>query len=266
MSKLKALKIKIDFICIYKLMQINMITTLPFMRFYIHDFEFRKILNPSSREAWITINYRLLKENCNIIKLFRDNNDIATRTIAKQNNVYLHFEDTRGRIKIVSNNHNDETYHFQKAINAVIERITDDMDYLKRKNKLPIVGDGVQFHQRPPSIITGRPPAPPPPVPPAPAPPAPAPPAPAPPPPAPPPLAPPPLAPPPPAIPSSAPPQPALLPPASPLNGLIVIITRPTPEILSKLFTNNIGYSLAPEFLFNQMLQPPPIYEDAEIH
>ena len=213
-----------------------MTTTLPFMRFYIHDFEFRKILNPSSREAWITINYRLLKENCNIIKLFRDNNDIATRTIAKQNNVYLHFEDTRGRIKIVSNTHNDETYHFQKAINAVIERITDDMDYLKRKNKLPIVGDGVQFHQRPPSIITGRPPSSSAPLPTPPAPPPPAPP---------------------------LPPPPA---PASPLNGLIVIINRPTPEILSKLFTNNIGYSLAPEFLFNQILQQPPIYEDSEIH
>ena len=222
-----------------------MTTTLPFMRFYIHDFEFRKILNPSSREAWITINYRLLKENCNIIKLFRDNNDMATRTIAKQNNVYLRFEDTRGRIKIVSNNHNDETYHFQKAINAVIERITDDMDYLKRKNKLPTVSDGVQFHQRPPSIITGRTPSPSAPLPTPPAPPAPAPPSSAPAPPA-----------------RVAPPLPS---PASPLNGLIVIINRPTPEILSKLFTNNIGYSLAPEFLFNQMLQPP-IYEDGEIH
>jgi len=237
-----------------------MTTTLPFMRFYIHDFEFRKILNPSSREAWITINYRLLKENCNIIKLFRDNNDIATRTIAKQNNVYLHFEDTRGRIKIVSNTHNDETYHFQKAINAVIERITDDMDYLKRKNKLPIVGDGVQFHQRPPSIITGRPPSssaplPTPPAPPPPAPPLPPPPA--------PPLPPPPA---PPLPPPPAPPLPPPPAPASPLNGLIVIINRPTPEILSKLFTNNIGYSLAPEFLFNQILQQPPIYEDSEIH
>ena len=243
---------------------------MAFTRFYIHDFEFRKSINTTEFEAWISINNRLLTPTANLIKLFRDENDTETRYIAQKFGVFIRFEDNRGRIKIMNNSYyTDKNLHrIEGALSSVIDRLTKDMDYLQRKSKLPPIYGGVRIHQHPPPVATGRleinntaapalPVAPPvrepgeilptsdPRVPniavgdvlpvaaPAPA-----------------------------AAASSAPPMglpPAIVAPTLPAPqgtaGLIAIIYQPTPEILSKLFLNNIQYSLAPEFIFTQMFQ-----------
>jgi hypothetical protein len=245
---------------------------MAFTRFYIHDFEFRKSINTTEFEAWITINNRLLTPTANLIKLFRDENDTETRYIAQKFGVFLRFEDSRGRIKIVNNSYysDNNVHRIEGALSSVIDRLTKDMDYLQRKSKLPPIYGGVRIHQHPPSIATGRLPvggwevkataadtppllprepgeilpsdprvpniaapttthvAAPPPVPPL--------------------GLPPPIS----CEPSVA--APSLSAPQG-TAGLIAIIYKPTPEILSNLFLNNIQYSLAPEFLFTQMFQ-----------
>jgi hypothetical protein len=244
-----------------------MVHATSFTRFYIHDFEFRKFINPTDFEAWISINNRLLTSTANLIKLFRDDNDAHTRFIAQKFGVFLRFEDSRGRIKIVNNTHfTDMTVHrLEGALSEVIDRITKDMEYLKRKSKLPHMIGGVRAHQHPPRVAIGRasiagwdinapppvsepgeipqatdhrkptlsasvpPPAPPPSPAPSPA-----------------------LA---PEAPAAVPVPSSTLPAPQGTAGLIAIVYQPTPEILSKLFLNNIQYSLAPEFLFTQMFQ-----------
>jgi len=260
--------------------------TLNYTRFYIRDFEFRKYIHKTDFEAIITINNRILVPSCNLLQLFRDESDQFTRYIATNFKVFIRFEENRGRIKII--NSTKDINRLEAAIQTIIERFEKDMNYLYRKNKLPPVHhrrsqpSSSVFPNLPPRPPSSAPPAlgapviPPPalsaPVIPLPAPSAPVIPLPA--------LSAP-VIPPPalsaPVIPPPAPSAPAIQPSASvkqgpPLNGLIVIINQPTPEILSKLYINNIEYSLAPEFLFMQMLnphQPPhffPQYEDGEIH
>lgn len=247
---------------------------MAFTRFYIHDFEFRKCINTSEFEAWISINNRLLTSTANLIKLFRDENDTETRYIAQKFGVFIRFEDSRGRIKIMNNSYytDKNVYRLEAALSSVIDRLMKDMDYLKRKSKLPPVSGGVRVYQHPPPVATGRVPiggwevkatataAAAPPV----------------------------LPPPPPILPAAPVREPGeILPTADPrmpnitppmelpspifcelptatvpsfpapqgTAGLIAIIYQPSPEILSKLFLNNIQYSLAPEFLFTQMFQ-----------
>jgi hypothetical protein len=225
---------------------------MAFTRFYIHDFEFRKSINTTEFEAWITINNRLLTPTANLIKLFRYENDTETRYIAQKFGVFLRFEDSRGRIKIVNNSYysDNNVHRIEGALSSVIDRLTKDMDYLQRKSKLPPIYGGVRIHQHPPSIATGRVeinttpalPAASPPILPAPPPP-------------------PPVREPGEILPTSDPRVPNIAAAAPTLSaphgtaGLIAIIYKPTPEILSNLFLNNIQYSLAPEFLFTQMFQ-----------
>jgi len=230
---------------------------LNYTRFYIRDFEFRKAIDPDQFQAIITINHRILVPSCNLIQLFRDDNDRFTRYMVATYKVFIHFEEHRGRIKIVNNTaltFTKDLHRMEAAVEAIIERFHKDMDYLHRKNKLPSTN-----RQRVP------PPAPPPvPPPTSPAPPAPPssvfpnlPPFPA---------QPPALA----QLPPQVPPQSTAdpVPPIQGAAGLVAVIYAPTPEVLSKLFLNNINYTLAPEFLVRQMLfptLPPAILEEGQI-
>lgn len=219
---------------------------LNYTRFYIRDFEFRKTIDPDQFHAIITINHRILVPSCNLIQLFRDDNDRFTRYMVATYKVFIHFEEHRGRIKIVNNTaltFTKDLHRIEEAIEAIIERFHKDMDYLHRKNKLPSINRSRVPPPAPPS-------APPPPssvfpnLPPFP-------------------LQPPALA----QLPAQPPAQ-STVPPVQGAAGLVAVIYAPTPEILSKLFLNNINYTLAPEFLVRQMLcpaLPPAALEEGQI-
>ena len=232
---------------------------LNYTRFYIRDFEFRKAIDPDQFQAIITINNRILVPSCNLIQLFRDDNDRFTRYMVATYKVFIHFEEHRGRIKIVNNTaltFTKDLHRMEAAVEAIIERFHKDMDYLHRKNKLPSTNRQRVPPPAPSSVpppTSPAPPAPPssvfpnlPPFPPFP-------------------LQPPALAQLPPPTQSTV----ELVPPIQGAAGLVAVIYAPTPEILSKLFLNNINYTLVPEFLIKQMLFPlpasPPL-EDGEIH
>ena len=225
---------------------------LSYTRFYIRDFEFRKAIDPDQFQAIITINNRILVPSCNLIQLFRDDNDRFTRYMVATYKVFIHFEEHRGRIKIVNNTaltFTKDLHRMEAAVEAIIERFHKDMDYLHRKNKLPSTNRQRVPPPAPSSVPPPTSPAPP---------------------------APPssvfPNLPPFPPFPLQPPALAQLPPPVLPIQGaagLVAVIYAPTPEVLSKLFLNNINYTLAPEFLIKQMLfpsAPAPLLEDGEIH
>jgi hypothetical protein len=208
-----------------------------YIKILIHNYEFRKGINTSIPEAWVTINYNLLTPKTNLVDLFREDNDVVVRQISAEFNVYLKF--THGKITIRNRRHSN-IHDLEGALNAVMERIKFDMDYLHRKNKLkptsnkptstlPVKQPTPESEPKttakplsaiPPSLL--------------------------------------------PNLPSFTTP-----PPASSIvsneafPGLVVIIEKPTPEIVAKLYSMNVKYTLMPEFLIKQMLNmqvslPPP--------
>ena len=193
--------------------------------FYIHGYEFRKGIQYINPEAWVSVNYKLLTPEVDIFRLFRENNDYMVRQICGDFKVFLKF--TNGKI-LIKNRNEVNMHDIEGALNSVVERLKEDMNYLKSKNKLPFrkAHNTVRWvpntTQLPTPIVA-------PPAPPAP---------------------------------------PAIAMPSAPLPviqgaaGLVAIVYQPTPEVLSKLFLNNINYTLLPEFLIKQILTPR---EDGEI-
>jgi hypothetical protein len=108
-----------------------------YTKFYIHDYEFRKSVNANKDEVygWVSVNHRLIMDDINLLGLFRDNHDVATVRISRKFNINLKF--SRDCIKIFNRYSNTNYSNIKDALGAVIDQLEDDMNYLKRKGKLP---------------------------------------------------------------------------------------------------------------------------------
>ena len=234
-------------------------------KFFIYGFEFRKsiyTIGQNMYEARITITYDLIKKGCNIFKYFRDDNDSAVVYIARSHNVRLNFFDNSGKIVILNKYENSSTNKtdIETALEAVINRLNFDMDYLKRHNKLPkidskkrersptrnhVISSDTKMNKRPTmthqEVLPSQ------------------------------------------VLPTQVPPPQSNVLPSQVISqstmsafpGLVIIIEKPTPELVAKLYSMNVNYTLLPEFLIKQMLQiqsslppphmpPPPVPTGAE--
>jgi hypothetical protein len=201
--------------------------TISLNKIFIHTFEFRKSiidLGNNTYEAYVSISYTLLKDGCDLFKYFRDNNDEVVCHIARTYNVRLHFNKEAGKIKIfnklstLQSNYDD----IRNGIDAVMERIKIDMDYLSHKQKLPMRNYKKRSHDTHDTHIDE------------------------------------PMK----KIQKTIPDQSQVT--QNPFPGLVMVIDKPSPELVSKLFTMNINYTFLPEFLIKQMLNihntiPPSI-------
>lgn len=208
--------------------------SISFVKVFIHNFEFRKAIldiGNNTYEAYISISYNLLRDGYDLFKYFRDNDDEVVCHISRTYNVRFHFNKETGKIKIYNKLTNLQSNYddIRNGIDAVMERIKIDMNYLHQKHKLPIrdykkrshdthIDEPMKKNQK--TIPT-------------------------------------------------APQQNKTIPDQSqvtqnPFPGLVMVIDKPSPELMSKLFTMNINYTFLPEFLIKQMLNihnsiPPPI-------
>ena len=153
--------------------------------------------------------------------------DLA-KNIAKATASMGSFNKETGKIKIYNKVINLQSNYddIQNGIDAVMERIKIDMDYLSHKQKLPTRNFKKRSHDTHIDESMKK-------------------------------------------IQKTIPLQHQTIPDQSqitqnPFPGLVMVIDKPSPELVSKLFTMNINYTFLPEFLIKQMLNihnsiPPPI-------
>ena len=225
---------------------------MTFTRFFIHGWEFRKGIDTTPViQGWISMHNKLVKQATanSLIVMFRDHDDLATERISRMFKVNLKFRGNQ--IKVVNSKENN-MHEIEGAMAAVIERLQEDMNYLKTRNKLPPLPERhpERQHRISPTLTPAVPIPPrmnvpeaymPMPVQPGPSPP-------------PPPMPPPPM---PPPNYSAGPTEQAqaYTGPYVSSNGMqygfVAAIQNPTSDILVKLFMNNLPYVLVPEYAFN---------------
>jgi len=199
---------------------------ISFVKIFIHHYEFRKAIidnGNNTYEGYVSISYDLLTDYCDLFKYFREHSDEVVRQIARTYNVRLIFNKQTGKIKIYNKIPNIESNYIdlKNAIEATMDRIKKDMNYLYNKNKLPInkYNKRNRDNESESNELSHK-------------------------------------------IQKTVPNQPQQLQNSFP--GLVMVIDKPSPELVSKLFTMNINYTFLPEFLIKQMLNintaiPPPI-------
>ena len=206
--------------------------TISLNKIFINSFEFRKGIidvGNNTYEAYVSISYSLLTDDCDLFKYFRDNNDEVVCHIARTYHVRFQFNKETGKIKIYNKVINLQSNYddIQNGIDAVMERIKIDMDYLSHKQKLPTRSFKKRSHDTHIDEPMKK-------------------------------------------VQKTIPLQHQTIPDQSqitqnPFPGLVMVIDKPSPELVSKLFTMNINYTFLPEFLIKQMLNihnpmpPPPI-------
>lgn len=238
------------------------------VKVFIHSYEFHKAIteiNKNNYEGYVSITHCLLTDKCDLFKYFRDNNDEVVCHIARTYSVRLQFNKHCGKIIVYNKLPNLQSNYsdIMKAIDAVMDRITIDMDYLFRKQILPerqykkrpfnmnfnideqlnkiqkTISTQPQKQEKQPTTVQ-------------------------------------------PQKLEQKPQQPLPVQPQqqqqqeqNPFPGLVMVVDKPTPELVSLLFTMNIKYTFLPEFLIKQMLNiqasipspiSPPIQSPPPVH